>query len=323
MADISGINSEGDNAFMAKSLLGTDVEPMYSGANSFMRRKYTRDLRDADVAISGIPYDCATTGRSGTRLGPQAVRKASANLAWAPHFPSGLDVFETLAVADYGDLVFDPGEPMTIPDAIESHAKTILDTNTAMVTLGGDHFVTYPILKAHAEKHGQLALIQIDAHSDTWEEDQQRIDHGTMFYHAAKQGIIDPASSAQVGIRTHNDKTHGFNIIHAPWVHEKGPEAVVTEIKRIVGDRKAYLTFDIDSLDPAFAPGTGTPVTGGLTPHQALTILRGLEGINIVGADVVEVSPAYDVSDITALAGATMAFEMLYLMALQKKKKEA
>ena len=142
-----------------------------------------------------------------------------------------------------------------------------------------------------------------------------------MFYHAAKQGIIDPASSAQVGIRTHNDKTHGFNIIHAPWVHEKGPEAVVAEIRRIVGDRKAYLTFDIDSLDPAFAPGTGTPVTGGLTPHQALTILRGLEGLNIVGADVVEVSPAYDVGEITALAGATMAFEMLYLLARQKQAK--
>ncbi|MCZ4282789.1 agmatinase [Kiloniella laminariae] len=322
MTEISGVNSAGDNAFTANSLYGTDVEPMYSGATSFMRRKYTRDLTEADVAISGIPYDCAVTGRSGTRLGPQAVRRASSNLSWAPHFPSGLDVFEVLAVADFGDLVMDPGEPMRVPEAIEEHARRILATDTAMLTLGGDHFITYPILKAHAEKHGQLALIQIDAHSDTWEEDQQRIDHGTMFYHAAKQGIIDPSASAQVGIRTHNDKTHGFNILHAPWVHENGPEAVVAEIRRIVGDRKAYLTFDIDCLDPAFAPGTGTPVTGGLTPHQALTILRGLEGLDIVGADVVEVSPSYDISDITALAGATMAFEMLYLMARRKQQKK-
>lgn len=178
----------GDNAFTAKSVHQNTSEPMYSGALSFMRRRYSRDLNGIDVAVTGIPYDLATSSRPGTRLGPQGVRRASTNLAWAPHFPSGRDIFAEMAVIDYGDMVIDPGHPEKLPEMIEDHARDIVQSGAKMLTIGGDHFVTYPILKAHAEKYGDgISLIQFDAHSDTWEDDGDRIDHGTMFWHAAQR----------------------------------------------------------------------------------------------------------------------------------------
>ncbi|MEX2201910.1 MAG: arginase family protein, partial [Dongiaceae bacterium] len=155
-------------------------------------------------------------------------------------------------------------------------------------------------------------------HSDTWREDSERIDHGTMFFHAARQGLVDPAHSVQIGLRTHNDETHGFNILDGNWVQEHGPQAVIDRVHEIVGDRKAYLTFDIDCLDPAFAPGTGTPVCGGLTSWQAKRILGGFTGIDLIGMDIVEVAPAYDVGEVTALAGATLAMEYLCLQASKR-----
>jgi agmatinase len=190
-----------------------------------------------------------------------------------------------------------------------------------MLTIGGDHFISYPILKAHAEKYGKgISLIQFDAHSDTWEDDGDRIDHGTMFWHAAKNGIVDASKSIQVGIRTHNESTHGYNILYGPDVQAMSIDQIVTKIKDVVGDNHAYITFDIDGLDPCYAPGTGTPVLGGLSSHQAVSILRGLAGgINLIGSDVVEVSPPYDVSDITSLAGATIAWEMLNIHAVNRK----
>jgi agmatinase len=190
-----------------------------------------------------------------------------------------------------------------------------------LLALGGDHFIAYPLLKAHAKKHGApLSLIHFDAHSDTWSDEVDRIDHGTMFFHAAKEGLVDPGSSAQVGLRTTNPDTMGFNVLDAPWVHENGIDAVVAKIRAVVGNKPAYLTFDIDCLDPSYAPGTGTPVCGGLTSHQAIEILRGLVGINLVGMDMVEVAPAYDVGEITALAAAALAMEMLYLYASRSAK---
>jgi agmatinase len=171
------------------------------------------------------------------------------------------------------------------------------------------------LLRAHAEKYGPLALIHFDAHSDTWEDDGERIDHGTMFYHAAKEGLVVPEHSAQIGLRTYNESTMGFNIFDGPTVHEQGAVAIAQQVKSIVGDRPCYLTFDIDCLDPSFAPGTGTPVVGGLSTHQALQLLQNLRGVNLVGMDVVEVAPPYDVSEITALAGATVALQQLCLWA--------
>jgi agmatinase len=306
----------GDHAITRDDLYGTTPEPTYAGATSFMRRKYTRELEGVDVVVTGIPLDTATTNRPGARFGPRAVRAASSIMAWEKPYGMQFDPFDKLAVIDYGDCFFDFGRPQEVPAAIEAHATQIISKGPAMLAIGGDHFISYPLLQAHAKKHGApLSLIHFDAHSDTWADDDGRIDHGTMFFHAAKQGLVDPASSIQIGIRTTNPDTMGFNVLDATWVHENGIDAVIKKVRGIVGDRPAYLTFDIDCLDPSYAPGTGTPVCGGLTSHQSLEILRGLAGTNVVGMDIVEVAPAYDVGEITALAATALAMEMLYLYA--------
>lgn len=290
-------------------------EHMFSGALSFCRRRYAADLAGADVAVMGVPFDTSVTNRPGCRFGPRAVRAASTNLAWARAWPSSFDPFERLAVVDWGDIRLDLAHPGKVPAQIEAAVAHVIGRTRAALILGGDHFTTYPSLKAHAAKHGgPLSLIQFDAHTDTWEGEGD-IDHGTMFHHAAREGLIDPARSAQIGIRTTNDDTMGFNVIDAIQCHRRRPEDVAAEVKDIVGDAPVYLTFDIDALDPSCAPGTGTPVVGGLFTWQALAMLRALAGINLVGMDVVEVSPAYDHGEITALAGATVALEMLCMYA--------
>ena len=311
---------DNDQAITRASLYGTAAEPTYAGITSFMRRRYTRDLNGVDLVISGVPFDTATTNRPGSRFGPRAIRAASIQSAWARHYPWEFDPFDVLACIDYGDCHFDHGTPQHTPAVIEAHATRILEVGAAMLTLGGDHFISYPLLKAHASKHGKLALIHFDAHSDTWpDEEVQRIDHGTMFYHAAREGLVDPARSVQVGLRTTNDDVMGFQVLDAREVQRSTPEQIAERIRARVGDHPVYLTFDIDCLDPAFAPGTGTPVCGGLSSHQALEILRGLRGINLVGMDVVEVAPPYDHAEVTALAGATLAMEMICLYAARHK----
>ncbi|MEM8814914.1 MAG: agmatinase [Pseudomonadota bacterium] len=309
-----------DGAITREGLHGTEPEPTYGGVLSFARRRYSKDLEGADVAVCGIPFDTATTNRSGARMGPRAIRAASSIMAWERPYGMPFDPFDRLAVVDYGDLYFDFGAPQAVPEQIENAAFAIIDKGPSVLALGGDHFVSYPLLRAHARKHGEgLSLLHFDAHSDTWEEEPQRLDHGTMFFHAAKEGLVDPARSVQIGIRTTNPKTHGFNILDAPWVHGNGIDAVVASTRDWLGDRPVYVTFDIDCLDPSYAPGTGTPVCGGLTSHQAMGILRGLAGINVVGMDIVEVAPAYDSGEITALAGAHLAMEMLYLRAARDR----
>ncbi|TXH36783.1 MAG: agmatinase [Rhodospirillaceae bacterium] len=310
-----------DRAFTATDLTGTQIEPTFAGALSFLRRKYSRDLTGVDVAVTGFPLDTAVTNRPGTRFGPRAIRAASSHMAWTRPYGCAFDPLDKLAVVDYGDCRWDHGRPEEIPGAIEAHADEIVSKGVALLSLGGDHFISYPLLKAHVKKHGPLSLVHFDAHSDTWNDEggDGRVDHGTMFYHAAKDGLVDPKRSVQIGLRTHNDDTMGFNIFDAPWVHEHGVKAVIEETRRIVGDSKAYLTFDIDCLDPAFAPGTGTPVAGGLTSAQALAILRGFAGMNFVGMDIVEVAPAYDVAEITALAASHIAHEWLVLYAGRKQ----
>jgi agmatinase len=310
-----------DNAFTASDLYGTVTgSPSYAGALSFMRRKYTRDLAGVDVAVTGIPLDIATTNRPGARFGPRAIRAASAGISWARPYPWDVDPFDQLAVIDYGDCEFDHGLPETMVPYIEKHIAGILKAGAASLVMGGDHFVTYPVLKAYAAVHGPISLVHFDAHSDTWSEKTKRLDHGTMFYHAVKEGLVDDSSSVQIGLRTTNDEPMGFNILDAPWVHEHGPAAVAQRVKEIVGNKKVYLTFDIDCLDPAYAPGTGTPVCGGLSTHQALQVIRGLPGINLIGMDIVEVAPAYDVGEVTALAGASLAAEFLCLFAANPER---
>ena len=313
-------HSLSNGAAAAPVPVGAPPEATYAGIATFMRRPYTRDLTGADVVVSGVPLDLATTFRPGSRFGPAAVRAASAQLAELKPFPWGVDPFETLKVVDYGDCWFDAHNPMTIRDAIVAHARTILASGARMLTFGGDHYITYPLLRAHAEKYGKpLSLIHFDAHTDTWPDEQpDSLNHGTMFYKAVQEGLIDPARSVQVGIRTWNDDTMGIKVLSAPWVHQHGIEKTLDTILSVVGDAPTYLTFDIDCLDPAFAPGTGTPVPGGLTSAQALEIIRAMTPVNLIGADVVEVAPAYDHAEITGLAAAHIAADLLCVMNEQK-----
>ncbi|MGH6907871.1 MAG: agmatinase [Aestuariivirga sp.] len=312
-------SAPGDNAFRRKDLMGTQWEATYAGALSFMRRKYTRDLAGVDIAITGIPFDQATSHRPGARLGPEAIRKASAENAWGPFWPWKFDPFDTLAVVDYGDCFFDWGRKESFPETLEKHASDILDTGVELISLGGDHYVTYPLLKAHAKKHGALSLVHFDAHRDVEPDDGGRIDHGTMFSYAVREGLIDPKKSVQIGIRTTFTREQGgFKIIYADEVHESAAAAIAKAVAETVGRNKAYLTFDIDCLDPSAAPGTGTPIPGGLTYHQAASIIRKLTDVNFVSMDMVEVSPPYDHAEITALAASSLIMEYLCLRAWQK-----
>lgn len=299
--------------------------PTYAGVLSFMRRPYTRELAGIDVAVSGVPLDLATTFRPGARFGPAAIRAASVQLAELKAFPWGIDPFTDLNVVDYGDCFFDAHDARGIHEAIVTHARGIVGAGVRMLTFGGDHYITYPLLVAHAERYGKpLALIHFDAHCDTWPDDNPHsLNHGTMFYKAIREGLVDPAKSVQIGIRTWNDDFLGVRVLDAPWVHRCGVQAVVDEVKAIVGDAPTYLTFDIDCLDPAFAPGTGTPVPGGLSSAQALEIVRSLTAVDLIGADVVEVSPPYDHSEVTALSAAHVAADILCLMRARKLARAA
>ncbi len=303
-----------DHAFTRDDLKGPSFENVFGGAPSFLRRKYTKDLRGVDVAVTGVPFDQAVTNRTGTRLGPRAIREASLLQPCDAPYGWGYDVLSEFAIADYGDVAFDYAKTSEFPDALKSHIAGILAQDTATVTLGGDHYITLPILEAYAEKYGPLSLLQFDAHTDTWaDDDMERIDHGTFLYKAVKLGLVDPSRSIQVGIRTDNPDTLGFNIIDAREMHRIGPEAVAERILEVLKDYPTYLTFDIDCLDPAFAPGTGTPVWGGPSSADMAAILRNIAGIELMGGDVVEVSPPFDTTGATAIAGAHVATEILCL----------
>ncbi len=310
----------GDEAFRRESIKGTQWESTYAGALSFMRRKYTRDLAGVDIAVTGIPFDQAVSHRPGTRFGPEAMRKASAENAWGPFWPWMFDPFNTLAVIDYGDCFFDWGRKENFPERLEAHATEIISSGAEMVSLGGDHYITYPLLKAHFKKHGPLALVHFDAHRDVEVDDGGRIDHGTMFGYAVREGLIDPRKSVQMGIRTTftGETTMGFRIVYADEVHDSSSDQLAAIIKKQVGKSKAYLTFDIDCLDPSAAPGTGTPIPGGMSYHQAASVIRKLTDVNFVAMDVVEVSPPYDHAEITAAAGASLIMEYLCLKAWQR-----
>ncbi|MEO0702543.1 MAG: agmatinase [Pseudomonadota bacterium] len=303
-----------DGAITRDDPRGLSFENAFGGVTSFLRRRYAKDLAGYDLAVTGVPFDQAVTNRPGTRLGPRAIREASAHMVNDPPFGWGYNPLEAFAIADCGDLAFDYAQVPDFPQRLTDHIAGILGAGAGVISLGGDHSISLPILRAFAARYGPLALVQFDAHTDTWpDEDASRIDHGTMFYKAVKEGLVDVEGSAQIGIRTENADTLGLKVIDARTVHEEGPRAVAETVRRIAGNRPAYVTFDIDCLDPAFAPGTGTPVWGGLSSAQAAHLLRDLAGINMVGGDVVEVSPPFDPSGVTAIAGAHAALELICL----------
>jgi agmatinase len=275
----------------------------------------------APICVAGIPFDLGTTDRAGARFGPAAIRQASRMLIDGDHPVHWVNP-AALPLADIGNFAIALGDIAKSLALIEEQAGRIAH----LVALGGDHGITLPLLRALAKRDGPVALVHFDAHVDTWPDNfGQTQAHGTVFYHAIEEGLVRPRQMVQVGIRSpleravhHWTLAQGVTIVSAQKVHEQGPAATAEQIRAIVGDGPAYLSFDIDALDPAFAPGTGTPEVGGLATWQAQAILRRLAGLQFVGMDLVEVSPAYDVAETTALAGATMAWEYLCLLAAQQ-----
>lgn len=308
-----------DSGFRGRPGQGMSHTPCFGGAASFFRAPYRADLNDVDLVVTGVPLDIATTNRSGARLGPRAIRNASLSLAWERPWPWRQDPLAALRVIDYGDC--EPvNDNLLNVSHIESHIAAIVQAGAGALILGGDHFISYPSLRAHAAVHGTLSLIHFDAHTDTWASEAGDVNHGTMFYHAEREGIVNPAMSTQIGIRTTNDDTRGFQIVSAADAHQLSGKTIAHQIVERVKNTPVYITVDIDCLDPAFAPGTGTPVPGGLSTFQLLSIIRELNGINLVGMDVVEVAPAYDHAEITALAAAQIAIELLCLYAENRKR---
>jgi agmatinase len=268
--------------------------------------------------VAGVPLDIGTTNRSGTREGPAAIRRASRMLVDGDHPVFWVDL-GTLGLADIGDFSLALGDIPRSLALIEQQATP----HDHLVVLGGEHGITLPLLRALVKRQaGPVALVHFDAHVDTWPDNfGQAYAHGSPFYHAIREGLIQPARTIQIGIRSPVQRdvwdwtiAQGVTILSAQDVHASTPAAVAARIKDVVGDVPTYLSFDIDALDPAFAPGTGTPEIGGLASWQAQAILRQLVGVNFVGMDVVEVAPAYDHAEITALAAATIAWEYLALV---------
>jgi agmatinase/guanidinopropionase len=300
-----------------------DAQP-YSGIATFGRRPHTRDLAGVDVAIVGIPYDGATSYRSGTRFGPRAIREQSL-LLWGYNNALSVAPFQKLNVVDYGDLDVFPVDVQATHRAIEEQTRPIVDHGTTVLALGGDHSISLPLLRAHAKKHGPLAVVHFDAHPDTWDREfgDCKYSHGTPFRRAIEEGLIDTATYLQIGIRGPtagpqdyvDAKNLGARMITLDEAAARGTVDVAEELRTRVGNKPVYVTLDIDAVDPAFAPGTGTPEVGGFTSHQMLQLVRGLRGLNLVGFDLVEVSPPFDHSHITAILAANLVFEFLSLRA--------
>ena len=296
--------------------------PAYELVSTFLGFPSCTDVAtsEADVIIQGIPFDLATVGRAGTREGPRAIRLVSPNLAFEEaRWPWTFDLKSALKVEDAGDIYGQTGVPATMVEGVEERTDAILAAGKRVMSFGGDHYVALPLLRSIVRHHGPVSLLHFDAHTDTYKGADYN--HGTMFYHAVEEGLVDPAHSTQVGIRTDYDRNgHAFEVLGADWVNNNGPVATAERIKQVVGGRKVYVSFDIDGLDPAFAPGTGTPVVGGMTTNAALQIIRSLVDLDVVGMDLVEVCPAYDQSEITALAGATLCLDMLYVWADRNRR---
>ena len=305
---------------------GADLQP-FMGIPSFMRLPVTRDLKGIDVAIMGVPYDSGTSYRAGTRFGPRKIRETSL-MIWGHNSTLNVTPLKKLKVVDYGDVSVIPTSIEHTMIAITKTASEIIETGTTLITLGGDHSIALPLLRAHAKKHGPVSLVHMDAHIDTWESEFEAVpySHGTPFRYALQEGLIRKGEYMQIGIRGPvsgaNDydeaKELGARIVTIHEVMEKGVKEILKEVhERMKGP--VYVTVDIDSADPAYAPGTGTPEVGGLSSYQLLQLIRGLHGLNLIGFDLVEVSPPYDHGDITAILASNIAFEYLSLLAIKNK----
>ncbi|MGW8226525.1 MAG: agmatinase [Anaerolineales bacterium] len=306
---------------------GADLEP-YHGIPTFMRLPASRELDGVDVAIVGVPFDSGASNRPGTRFGPRKIREASL-LLWGYNQVLGVAPTEELTIVDYGDVSTIAVDINATMANITSEVKGILDEDVTVVALGGDHSISLPLLRAHAAKFGPPALIHFDSHPDTWDWEfkDQPYSHGTPFRRAIEEELIDSSAYLQIGIRGPtsfaNDLSDaekmGAKILTIDRVFEMGIPAVITEMKETIGEKPVYVSLDIDAVDPAFAPGTGTPEVGGLSSYEILQLVRGLQDLNMIGIDLVEVSPPYDHGDITAILASNLAFEFISLLALQQR----
>lgn len=291
---------------------------LYGSMSHFALADAKATFEQADVVMTGVPFDLATSGRPGARFAPAALRNISSNLGWeSKRYPWQFNLREYLTVHDSGDIAFPHGDSKACLDGLEAQIDKICAAGKIPVSMGGDHLVSLPIFRALARHHGPFCVIHFDAHSDDY-HNGTIFDHGSMFHHGKVEGLFAENGVIQLGIRTEFPEDTPFNVIHADKLAKLSVDEIVATIKNQIGDRKVYLTFDIDALDPAFAPGTGTPVAGGLTSHTALQIIRKLDGLNWIGMDVVEVSPPYDHAGMTAVAGAYLLCDMLHLCAIKK-----
>lgn len=303
--------------------------PRYAGIASFARLPRLEDVGAADVVVAGVPFDTGVSFRPGARFGPSHVREASRLLR--PYHPA-LDVspFEIAQVADAGDVAVNPFDIGAAIETIQQAALDLTANDTRLVTIGGDHTISLPLLRAAAERHGPVALVHFDAHLDTWDTYfGAEYTHGTPFRRAVEEGIVDTEALSHVGTRgplygkhdLEDDRRFGFGILTSADVYHQGVTEVVQRLRERVAGRPVYVSIDIDVLDPAHAPGTGTPEAGGITSRELLEILRGFRGLDLVGADVVEVAPAYDHADITGIAASHVAYDLVSLLALRREER--
>jgi agmatinase len=302
--------------------------PKFAGIKTYMRLPHVRTTQGIDFAVIGIPWDGSTSYRTGQRLGPEAIRRVSVTLR-PYNLALGVGIFEHCSGVDYGDLLVVPGYVEDTYVKIEAELAPLVKAGVIPVLMGGDHSITLPELRAIAKTYGPVALVQFDAHTDTNDSFfGQPYYHGSPFRRAVEENLVLADRSIQVGMRgsvysknAYDDSTAlGFDVVTMEEIREMGMPALVARIRERVGHERVFVTFDIDVVDPAFAPGTGTPEIGGFSGGEALGVIRGLNGLTFVGFDVVEVLPSYDVADLTALMAANILYEFLSLIALNKKR---
>ena len=318
-----------DNKTPPVEPISGSIFPRYAGPSTFCRLPELRDVPYCDVAILGIPFDSGTSYRPGARFGPQAIRQASRHLRYNFHPAYNTEPFKAVQVADAGDVGCNPFNINEAIEQIETAATDLYGKADAIISLGGDHTIAVPLLRAVNKKMGgPVALVHFDAHLDTWDTYfGAPYTHGTPFRRAAEEGLFLDDASMHVGIRgplyssddLKNDEELGFKVIHCDELQTHGVDHIAERIRARVGDHPLYLSIDIDVLDPSHAPGTGTPEIAGLSSRELVNIIRGLKGLNLIAADIVEVAPAYDHAELTSLAAATIAFEMINLLICRTK----
>jgi guanidinopropionase len=298
--------------------------PRFTGIATFMRTPLQPDPQGLDIALAGVPYDGGVSNRPGARHGPREIRNSS-SLCRAIHHVTKINPYDLCNIADVGDVPFENiMQPDLAVGEIEAFYRKIVEAGAVPLTAGGDHSITYPIFRALVPKDQPIGMIHIDAHTDTWGPFQgNKFNHGAPFRHAVEEGLLDPLRTVQIGIRGAQNFADGWDysaekgmrVIFMEEFATLGVDAVIAEARRVVGDGPTYISFDVDSLDPVYTPGTGTPEIGGITTLEANTLLRGLRGLNLIGGDVVEVSPPFDQTGNTAMVGASLMYEILCLLA--------